>query len=105
MKRIVKSIILTLFVLSALLRASTDYSECITDIYFGNGVWNTYPAAKDGAKELRVRLLSKGIIQKNEIMKDGESSCGKKYAFKVAYNWHGMYRDDPTHDEKFKQFF
>ena len=94
-----------LLVFLAPLRASVDYSECITDIYFGNGVWNTYTQAKDGENELRKRLILKGIIQENEIMNEGESAVGKRYAFKVAYNWHGMYRTDPTHDEKFKQFF
>ena len=35
----------------------------------------------------------------------GESPLGKKYAFKIAYNWHGMYENDTGHDEQFNNFF
>ena len=93
------------FIFSSIIHASDDYSECITDVYFGNGVWNTYKQAKKGRTQIQRRLLKKGMIKHEEIMHDGQSSLGKKYAFKIAYNWHGMYRNDSTHDEQFKMFF
>ena len=91
------------------LSAEAEYNEYITDIYFGNGVWNTYGQAKKGQKQIKKRLINKGLITKDEILYEGEessnSSICKKYSFKIAYNWHGMYRDDTGHDEQFKQFF
>ena len=105
MKNILKIVFTGMVLFYTALHAANDYSECITDIYFGNGVWNTYAQARDGKDELKKRLILKGIIKEDEIMNAGESPTGKKYAFKIAYNWHGMYRNDPDHDEKFKQFF
>ena len=94
-----------IFLSLSILNASEDYSECITDIYFGNGVWNTYAQAKNGRRIIKRKLIVKGIIKQEEIMQDGQTPVGKKYAFKIAYNWHGMYRNDTTHDEQFKNFF
>ena len=33
------------------------YNECITDIYFGNGVWNDYAGANHGREALERRIV------------------------------------------------
>ena len=76
------------------LSAEVEYNENITDIYFGNGVGNTYIQAEKAKFEIREKLISKSIIQDDEIfdskeddpMLGTEKTIGKKYAFKVAYN-------------------
>ena len=114
MKRLFFTTLLLLNFLSPLqLSAEAEYNEYITDVYYGNGVWNTYKQADDAKLKIMDKMLAKGSIKNSEIFysKDEEptfgtdTSLGKKYAFKLAYNWHGMYKNDTGHDEQFKQFF
>lgn len=90
-------IILAVVILPFELNAESGYSECMTDIYFGNGVWNTYQQARKANEEIRKKLIAKGTITSGEI--------GKRYDFRIAYNWHGMYKNDTGHDEQFQKFF
>ena len=54
MKKILLTIILFIGMLLPLnLYAELEYNENITDIYFGNGVWNTYEQAKEAKREIR----------------------------------------------------
>lgn len=69
-------VLLTLFVtLSA-----QNINECKTDIYFGNGVWNSKDQAKDSIIELQY------IINK-EIIKDDPKLKAKYGGVKLQYNW------------------
>jgi len=52
-----KKIILLLLLLTAFIRA--EINECVTDIYFGNGVWNDYRGANNGRKALEKKILQK----------------------------------------------
>jgi len=108
MRKLLSIILIIGFWFPLYLSAEAEYNEYITDIYFGNGVWNTFAQADEGKRQIKKRLIEKGLIKKDEILGEEEninSSACKKYAFKIAYNWHGMYRDDSGHDEQFKQFF
>lgn len=64
-----------------LMTISSVYAKpCMTDIYFGNGVWNTEEQAIEGKTELRKFLLL-GSNAKLDINKEGID-----YDFKHAYN-------------------
>ena len=57
-----------------------SFNECKTDIYFGNGVWNTSKLAQSS-----VGILN-GVI-KREIIK-GDPALRAKYGeVKLQYNW------------------
>ena len=71
-----KKILFLLFVMIVSLQAK----PCMTDIYFGNGVWNTKRQGLDGKKALRNFLLFGGNT-KLDIQKEGVD-----YVFKHAYN-------------------
>ena len=78
MKTIFKLLIvlLTLFVtLSA-----ENIDECKTDIYFGNGVWNTRTQAKESGNRLQK-------IIKREIIKNDLNLKAKYGEVKLQYNW------------------
>lgn len=60
--------------------ASLNAKPCMTDIYFGNGVWNIERQAKDGRKALREFMLTRANTHL-DIQKEGIT-----YNFKHAYN-------------------
>lgn len=53
---------------------------CMTDIYFGNGVWNTHKQALDNRNALREFMLSRANIRLDI------GNEGIVYEFKLAYN-------------------
>jgi len=65
-----------------ILTVGTLYAKpCTTDIYFGNGVWNTRTQGEDGMWALR-RFMQNGALSPLTI----EDEKNKLYAFKHAYN-------------------
>jgi len=62
--------------------------ECKTDIYYGNGVWNTKPQAEISRKELEIRII------KPEIIKDNSALQAKYGTVKLQYNWGEGYMQD-----------
>lgn len=58
-----------------------DINECKTDIYYGNGVWNSSEDAKKSQKKLYERIVIPQIIKGNPLLK---VKYGKT---KLAYNW------------------
>ena len=79
MKRVLISIFTVVsFSVSAF---SLSFNECKTDIYFGNGVWNTKKQAEISRKELEERIIKREIIK-------GDPALQAKYGeVKLAYNW------------------
>ncbi len=78
MERII-ILIFTLIGFSVAAFSSVD--ECKTDIYFGNGVWNTKKQAEISRKELEERIIKREIIK-------GDPTLAAKYGtVKLAYNW------------------
>ena len=68
-----------LFIL--LLTVSSVYAKpCMTDIYFGNGVWNTEEQAIEGKDALRRLMFSIPNSRLNVAVE------GQEYDFKYAYN-------------------
>jgi hypothetical protein len=57
-----------------------DINECKTDIWFGNGVWNS----QDGAEENRYALEE---LVLREVYSSNENAMYQKHDFKLAYNW------------------
>ena len=72
MKKILLLLILTM--------SSTYAKPCMTDIYFGNGVWNEEDDAKDGIKALRYLMFSSPNSRLNKSLE------GQEYDFKYAHN-------------------
>ena len=72
MKRIFFILIITVMSLYA--------KPCMTDIYFGNGVWNTHKQALDNRNALREFMLSRANIRLDI------GNEGIVYEFKLAYN-------------------
>jgi len=62
-----------LFILGLTISFAQFYNECTTDIYFGNGVWNTADQARNSANKL-YKILHYELVKK----------YGK---VKLAYNW------------------
>ncbi len=58
-----------------------NINECKTDIYFGNGVWNTPEDAENSRKVLENFVIKKEIIKNDPML---ASKYGK---VKLAYNW------------------
>jgi len=77
--------ILALFLFSTTLYSNID--ECKTDIYFGNGVWNSSSEAKKSVKELQ-NIIDTRIIK-------GDPKLQAKYGeVELQYNWsHGKMID------------
>lgn len=73
MKKIILILIFTILSLEA--------KPCTTDIYFGNGVWNTQTQGEEGRDELK-KFMQKRAITPLSI----EDEKNKLYAFKHAYN-------------------
>mgnify|MGYP005858522593 CR=1 FL=1 len=57
-----------------------DINECKTDIYFGNGVWNSQDDTKKSIRRLQY------IVDK-EIIKDDPKLQAKYGQIKLQYNW------------------
>jgi len=74
MKNIIFILILTILSLEA--------KPCETDIYFGNGVWNTQKQGEEGRDELK-RFMQDRAITPLSI----EDEKNKLYEFKHAYNY------------------
>ena len=58
-----------------------NINECKTDIYYGNGVWNSSEDAKKSRRALEKRIINKEIIKGDPLLK---AKYGKT---KLAYNW------------------
>ena len=58
-----------------------NINECKTDIYYGNGVWNSSEDAKKSRRALEKRIVNKEIIKNDPLLK---AKYGK---VKLAYNW------------------
>ncbi len=58
----------------------SEAKPCMTDIYFGNGVWNTEKQAKYSRKILRKFMLHKAVTRLDPQKE------GVDYVFKYAYN-------------------
>ena len=58
-----------------------NINECKTDIYFGNGVWNTPEDAENSRKVLE------NFVIKKEIIKNDPMLAAKYGKVKLAYNW------------------
>lgn len=71
--------VITLFISSLLLAQTENINECKTDIYFGNGVWNSSEEARNGQKELEIKVINKII--------NGDLKLQAKYGeVKLQYN-------------------
>ncbi len=68
-----------LFILTLII-ITVEAKPCMTDIYFGNGVWNTRTQGQEGTKELR------DFMQINYNARLNRDEEGKTYNFKHAYN-------------------
>jgi len=77
-----KILILVSIVISfSLFSHAENINECKTDIYYGNGVWNTSDNAKDSREKLENRIVKLKIIK-------GDPTLKTKYGkVKLAYNW------------------
>lgn len=73
MKKILFILIITI--------ASLNAKPCMTDIYYGNGVWNTRSQGEDGMWALRRFMQTKAITPLSI-----EDEKNKLYSFKHAYN-------------------
>ena len=62
-------------------KANIDHNECITDIYFGNGVWNTRTVAEESKLEL-ANFISENLYHSDE------TEMFKYHTFQLAYNYH-----------------
>lgn len=69
-------------IVSSISLFALSINECKTDIYFGNGVWNSLEDA-----ETSVDILSE-VIQR-EIIKDNPKLQAKYGEVKLQYNWGG----------------
>lgn len=58
-----------------------DINECKTDIYFGNGVWNSQDDAKKSMRFLQTYIIDKEIIKNDPKLK------AKYGQIKLQYNW------------------
>ncbi|MFT5659471.1 MAG: hypothetical protein ACI9TV_000087 [Sulfurimonas sp.] len=56
-------------------------NECKTDIYFGNGVWNSPESADDSIKAMNKEIINPFIIKNNPNLK------AKYGEVKLQYNW------------------
>ncbi|WP_295422319.1 hypothetical protein [Sulfurovum sp.] len=81
MKNIILILIFTVLLLEA--------QPCTTDIYFGNGVWNTQTQGEEGRDELK-KFMQKRASTPLTI----EDEKNKLYTFKHAYNPTGGTKDD-----------
>ena len=74
-----KKIILLFILLTTTLFAEID--EYKTDIYFGNGIWNTIKQARKNREKLEKKIIDKKIIK-------GDPKLQKRYGEVIlAYNW------------------
>ncbi len=81
-----KKLALTFLVLVGVAHANS-IDESRTDIYFGNGVWNSAKDAEDNRKALEIKI-NKHIIKNNPKLK-------RRYGdVKLAYNWNRGYAND-----------
>ncbi len=69
-----------LVILTIHLSVFANANTCMNDIYFGNGVWNTYKQANVSKKAL------KKFIQQNNPTRFSSTDEDKTYSFKLAYN-------------------
>ncbi len=72
--------ILMIVVLVGLLLHAENIDECKTDIYYGNGVWNSTEDAKESARILK-SLISKEVVKSDPLL---VIKYGK---VKLSYNW------------------
>ena len=80
-----KLLLIVLLLISSLLLAQTEkIDECKTDIYFGNGVWNSKKDAEHGRAKLQTYIIDREIIKNDPKLR-------LKYGeVKLQYNWsHG----------------
>ncbi len=57
----------------------SDTNVCKTDVYFGNGVWNSYQQAEDGKLEIRRRLVENNIINQEDIALNDQDTVVQAY--------------------------
>jgi len=87
MKNIIKVILILSISCLNLFAQTEKINECKTDIYFGNGVWNSEGEAEKSAKEFQ-RHINIKLIQDNPKLK------AKYGEVKLQYNWsHGKMID------------
>jgi len=83
---------------------SAEFNECITDIYFGNGVWNDYAGANRGREALERRILSiiyhgnRNAFRSHHFTDRGDPVLNKNIVL-LAFNWTGS---SPDEDLSFK---
>jgi len=79
MKRFILTLCLTIsFSLNVF---ALPINECKTDIYFGNGVWNSSDDAEVSRAELDKRIIQKEIIKENPLLQSKYGNVA------LAYNW------------------
>jgi len=91
-----KILFVVIFGWSALFGA---YNECVTDIYFGNGVWNDYAGASQGRDKLEgilIRDIYHGDYNafKAHHFTDRNDPNLNKNIVLLAFNWTGSSPDD-----------
>jgi len=92
-----KRIILLLFIITAFLRA--EINEWVTDIYFGNGVWNDYRGANTGMEILQNIILDKVYngnleeFKKHHYSDRGDAELNKNIII-LSFNWTGSSPDE-----------
>ncbi len=97
-----KTVIFLCLVLVSFVRA--EFNECITDIYFGNGVWNDYSSASDNRDALERQIISRIYHGDHSAFKshhytDREDPDLNKNIVLLAFNWTGS---SPSDDLSFK---
>ena len=81
-----KYLILIFFLLTVSVFAN-DIDESKTDLYFGNGVWNSETDAKRGQEELQTKV-DRWVIRNNQQLNSKYSKV------KLVYNWTGTSPDN-----------
>ncbi|MFK5938643.1 MAG: hypothetical protein QM497_09650 [Sulfurimonas sp.] len=79
MKNLIKLTVLISLFFGALY--AQNINECKTDIYFGNGVWNSAKDTESSMRELHERIINPFIIKNDPKLK------AKYGQIKLQYNW------------------
>ena len=79
--------IVFLFLFITTLSFASEIDERKTDIYFGNGVWNSYSGAKEGKDKLQEKI-DRWIIDNNQQLPEKYSQVN------LVYNWTGTSPDN-----------
>ena len=75
------------------------YNECVTDIYFGNGVWNDYEGASNGRDALARYIVSKvyhgdyNAFKSHHFTDRSDPNLNKNIVL-LAFNWTGSSPND-----------